>query len=298
MPGSLPHATAREIAFTGADGNRLVATSRGEGSRSVLLLHGGGQTRHAWDGTARRLAQAGWRAVALDQRGHGDSAWVASGAYGFGDFGRDASAVAGAITTETGQKPVVVGASLGGLASLMALGTKRDEPMFGALILVDVVPQMDPTGVDHIQGFMRAKAAEGFASIDEAAEAVAGYLPHRPRPRSLDGLRKNLRRHPDGRWRWHWDPRFLDGPGSVNADWPAMEQALLSASADLRVPSLLVRGGSSELVTDEAARAFLALSPATSYVNIADARHMVAGDRNDAFGAAVLDFLADFRLQA
>jgi pimeloyl-ACP methyl ester carboxylesterase len=138
---------------------------------------------------------------------------------------------------------------------------------------------------------MRARAAEGFASIEEAAEAVAAYLPHRPKPRSLDGLRKNLRHHPDGRWRWHWDPRFLDGPRSVNFDWEEVERELLEAAGALRVPTLLVRGGSSELVTPEAASEFLALAPQAEFVDVEDARHMVAGDKNDVFAKAILAFL-------
>lgn len=278
-------------AFEGAQGNRLVASEMGVG-RPVLLLHGGGQTRHAWSRTARRLAEAGWHAVALDQRGHGDSAWVADGAYAFPDFAADAAAVARQIAKEHRQVPVSIGASLGGIASLLALG----EPgglAFAGLILVDVVPKMNPRGVDHIQGFMRDRAGDGFGSIEEAAEAVAAYLPHRPRPASLDGLKKNLRLDPNGRWRWHWDPRFLDGPRSVNTDWPAVEQRLLAATAQLSVPTLLVRGGSSELVSPEAAADFLRLAPAAEYVDIADARHMVAGDRNDVFAEAILAFLRD-----
>lgn len=279
--------------FVGHDGNKLVASIRGEGPRSALLLHGGGQTRHAWDGTGRALAHAGWTAIAIDQRGHGDSDRIESGHYGFRDFGADAACVAREIARTSGHKPVAVGASLGGLASLLALGASGLDPVFSALVLVDIVPQMDPTGVDHVQGFMRARAVEGFASVEEAAEAVALYLPHRPKPRSLEGLKKNLRLHADGRWRWHWDPRFLDGPHSVNVDWPAVEQELFAAARGLAVPSLLVRGASSELVTEEAAQAFFALSPSTAYVNIADARHMVAGDRNDVFAAAVLEFLGE-----
>lgn len=277
-------------AFTGAAGNRLAASALGEGARTVLLLHGGGQTRHAWRGTQRRLAEAGWRAIAVDQRGHGESDWIADGAYGFPDYAADAAAVARDIAREHGAKPVVVGASLGGIAALLALG--RDAQIFAGLVLVDIVPQMDPRGVAHVQGFMRARAQEGFASVEEAAEAVAAYLPHRPRPRSLDGLRKNLRLGADGRWRWHWDPRFLDGPRSVNRDWETLERELHAAARSLAVPTLLVRGGSSELVSAEAAQAFLALAPAAEFADIAEARHMVAGDRNDAFGAAILGFLA------
>lgn len=278
--------------FTGASGNRLVATEIGTAARCVLLLHGGGQTRHAWARTARRLAEAGWRAVAVDQRGHGDSEWPADGAYAFADFAADAAAVSRRIAGEHGERPVAIGASLGGIASLLALDGPG-EPVFSGLILVDVVPSMNPGGVAHVQGFMRARAREGFASVEEAAEAVAAYLPHRPRPASLDGLRKNLRLHPDGRWRWHWDPRFLDGPRSVNTGWEEVERRLERAARSLSVPTLLVRGGSSELVTPEAAAEFLALAPDTEHVDVTEARHMVAGDRNDAFGDAIHRFLSE-----
>jgi pimeloyl-ACP methyl ester carboxylesterase len=150
---------------------------------------------------------------------------------------------------------------------------------------------MDPRGVAHIQDFMRARASEGFASVEEAADAVAAYLPHRPRPRSLDGLKKNLRLSPDGRWRWHWDPRFLDGPRPVNTDRDQVQRDLVAAAKALAVPTLLVRGGASELVTPQAAREFLSWVPGAEYADVAEARHMVAGDRNDAFADAILSFL-------
>jgi pimeloyl-ACP methyl ester carboxylesterase len=276
--------------FTGAEGNRLAASVWGEGARNVLLLHGGGQTRHAWDKTGRALAEAGWRALALDQRGHGQSEWVESGHYAFPDYAADAAAVGRALKSSGSGPTVIVGASLGGIAGLYTFAT--DIPVLDGLVLVDIVPQMDPNGVAHVQGFMRAKAREGFASVEEAADAVAAYLPHRPRPRSLDGLRKNLRHDPDGRWRWHWDPRFLDGPRSVNSDWPDVALVLERAARGMSAPLMLVRGGGSELVTPAAAAAFCALAPHCDYADIAGARHMVAGDKNDAFSAAILNFLA------
>jgi pimeloyl-ACP methyl ester carboxylesterase len=276
--------------FRGAAGNRLVASEMGPAGRPVLLLHGGGQTRHAWSRTARSLAERGWHAVAVDQRGHGDSEWVPQG-YSFRDFADDVSAVAGQLAREHGTGPVAVGASLGGIAALLAQGAPGGSVLKG-LVLVDIVPRMDPRGVEHVQGFMRERAREGFGSIEEAAEAVAAYLPHRPKPASLDGLKKNLRHHPDGRWRWHWDPGFLDGPSSVNTDWDEVQADLLKAPGALTVPTLLVRGASSELVTPEAAAEFLSLAPDAEYVDVAGARHMVAGDRNDVFANAVVDFLS------
>jgi pimeloyl-ACP methyl ester carboxylesterase len=277
--------------FAGSAGNRLVATEMGPPGAPVLLLHGGGQTRHAWSHTARRLAEVGWHAVAVDQRGHGDSAWIPDGTYSFRDFADDAIAVAFELSRAHGRRPVVVGASLGGIAALHALG-RPGEPCFRGLVLVDIVPRMDPAGVSEIQSFMRARATEGFASIEEAADAVARYLPHRPRPPSNDGLRKNLREHPDGRWRWHWDPRFLDGPRSTDADRSEVERELVAAARSLSVPTMLVRGASSELVTQAAVDEFRVLAPCAEFREVAGARHMVAGDQNDLFADTILDFLS------
>jgi pimeloyl-ACP methyl ester carboxylesterase len=279
--------------FTGAADNRLVADVCGEHGEVVLLLHGGGQTRHAWRLTTQRLAQAGWVTYALDQRGHGDSAWASDGGYAAEDFAADAKAVALALRARGGRPPAVVGASLGGIAAMLAHASAAPDgvPLFSALVLVDITPRMEISGIARIQGFMRAHASEGFAAISDAAEAVASYLPHRPRPRSHDGLKKNLRLYPDGRWRWHWDPRFLDGPRPIGEDRAAMEEKLVAAARAIEVPTLLVRGGSSELVQEAHARDFLALVPHARYVDVAGARHMVAGDHNDRFSAAVIEFL-------
>jgi pimeloyl-ACP methyl ester carboxylesterase len=160
-------------------------------------------------------------------------------------------------------------------------------------VLVDITPRVDLGGVAKVQGFMRTHARDGFATVEEAADAVAAYLPHRPRPRSHEGLKKNLRLHPDGRWRWHWDPRFLDGRRSVNGDRSALEAKLLAAARRLTIPAMLVRGGSSELVHEEHAKEFLTLVPHARYADVGGARHMVAGDRNDRFAAAILQFLND-----
>lgn len=283
---------ARAITFTGAEGNRLVGDLHaGEQAEGVaLFLHGGGQTRHAWDAAVRRLALRGMATIALDQRGHGDSDWVASGAYAFEDYAADLAMVSAAIAGRFGRRPLIVGASLGGIAGLMAEG-EASASLAEALVLVDIVPRMDPNGVARIQGFMRDRVAEGFATIEEAAEAVAAYLPHRPRPSRLDGLAKNLRRSPDGRWRWHWDPRFLDGPRPINTGMTTLVGRLEAASRRLGLPVLLVRGGRSELVSREDAQAFLDLVPTAELADVSEAGHMVAGDRNDVFAEAVFGFV-------
>ena len=287
----------RSITLKGASGNDLVGEVYGDHGPPVLLLHGGGQTRHAWRKTGDTIARMGRVAYAIDQRGHGDSEWVTDGAYNFPNFAEDAVALSNALAAlHGGARPVAVGASLGGIASMLAEGGEKDAPAelpFSALVLVDITPRVDLEGVAKVQGFMREHAYEGFATIEEAAEAVAAYLPHRPRPKSNEGLKKNLRLHPDGRWRWHWDPRFLDGRRRVGAGGGEIEEMLVGAARRITVPALLVRGASSELVQEKHAKDFLELVPHATYVDVSGARHMVAGDKNDQFADAIKSFLSN-----
>jgi pimeloyl-ACP methyl ester carboxylesterase len=285
--------------FKGASGNTLAGDVYGEEGAPVLLLHGGGQTRHAWKKTGDLIARMGRVAYAVDQRGHGDSEWVADGAYQYTDFAADARVLGDTLAERSGVRPAVVGASLGGMAALLGNsqpGKSQDKAQhFSALVLVDITPRVDVEGGSKIQGFMRAQLREGFGSIAEAADAVAAYLPHRPRPRSHEGLKKNLRLHPDGRWRWHWDPRFLEGNRRIGAGSEEVERALVSAAKRVTIPALLVRGASSELVQEEHAKDFLKLVPHASYVDVSGARHMVAGDRNDQFANAIESFLSNLK---
>lgn len=273
------------IEWTGSDGNTLVGDDFGDPDRPpVVLLHGGGQTRHAWGGTAQVLADAGFYAVAIDQRGHGESEWIADGAYGVDRYAADLVAV----IERLGRMPAVVGASLGGLAALLAQG--ESEPITSAVVLVDVAHRLEPDGVLRVIEFMRDRSERGFESLEEVADAIAAYLPHRKRPTDLSGLSKNLRLGEDGRYRWHWDPRFLTPDQRNN---PAQMGARLRAAAEhLPVPTLLVRGGLSDVLSDEAAREFQQLAPNAEYVDVSSAAHMIAGDRNDIFTEAVRSFLA------
>ncbi|TWH33570.1 MULTISPECIES: alpha/beta hydrolase [unclassified Aminobacter] len=279
------------LEFAGAEGNRLQADLWDGRGHPVVLLHGGGQTRRAWDATARRIAEAGMRAITVDLRGHGDSEWAASGNYTFRAYGADAAAIFQQVIDKFHARPSAVGASLGGLSALLA--ETGQGPLIHSLILVDVTPRMDPQGVSKVQGFMGARLDEGFASLEEAADAISAYMPHRKRPRSLDGLRKNLRLCEDGRYRWHWDPAFITSPSNINAGAAATMEELTARLPELRVPTLLVRGMQSELVQEEHAREFVSLAPAATYVDISGAGHMIAGDKNDVFCNAVLDFLRE-----
>lgn len=248
----------------------------------VILQHGGGQTRHAWRGTGQTLGAAGYHVVAIDARGHGDSDWAPDGVYGQDAMVDDLVAVVSQLGE---RRPVLVGASMGGGTSLVAVGEGRVEAT--ALVLVDIAPRIETEGVQNITDFMGQKP-EGFDSLDEVAEAIASYQPHRPRPRTLDGLAKNVRLGDDGRYHWHWDPKFRVGPRDLVHRTARLE----ACATNLALPTLLVRGGMSDMLSEEGAQSFLALCPTSEYVNVEGAAHMVAGDRNDIFADAVIEFLS------
>lgn len=269
--------------LVGADAMRLQASFHGpDDGVPVLLAHGFGQTRSAWESTAKALADAGFRAIAYDARGHGESDWNAKDTpYSGEQFTDDLIVIAG----EMSEPPVLVAASMGGLFGLLA--EARWPGLFRAMVLVDITPRWDTRGVERILAFMTAHP-DGFDSLQAAADAISAYLPHRPR-KSEDGLRRLL--HPDahGRWHWHWDPRLIAELAGGDA---AQQQAVMvEAARQVRCPVLLVSGGRSDLVTPQTISEFMSLVPHAQHVQLPDATHMVAGDDNTAFTAAVLHYL-------
>ncbi|MBD90543.1 MAG: alpha/beta hydrolase [Deltaproteobacteria bacterium] len=269
------------------DGLRIAADHYGSpDAEPVLFLHGGGQTRHSWDEAARAVTERGWRAVCADLRGHGESEWSPSGVYSASELANDVKDLVAAV----GDQPVIVAASLGGLASMVAAGEAPDQLLRG-LVLVDVAPTLEAEGVERIVKFMSA-FPEGFESVESAADSIAEYLPHRPRPENSSGLEKNLRQRADGRWIWHWDPRLLDR--YLGGDTVKMTR-VEEAAEKITCPTLLLRGSLSDVVSEETAERFVSRLPRAKWRDVSRARHMLAGDANDPFMEAVLGFLDELR---
>ncbi|WP_197518322.1 alpha/beta fold hydrolase [Mycobacterium sp. E3198] len=273
----------------GTGGVRIVADRLGDPqARAVVFLHGGGQTRRSWAKAAAAVANRGWQAVTIDLRGHGESDWSSEGDYRVVSFAADVQEVLRTLPS----RPVLVGASLGGFTSMLLEG-ELSPGTASAVVLVDIVPNMEQSGATRIHNFMSDRVESGFGSLEEVADAIAEYNPHRPRPTDLDGLTANLRRRGD-RWYWHWDPQFISG----TAPYPPFEvtdadrmHAAVDAILRNGVPMLLIRGQVSDLVSQERADEFLARFPQVEFTDVRGAGHMVAGDRNDIFAEAVLGFL-------
>ena len=256
--------------------------------KPVIFLHGGGQTRHSWGDSAKTIASNGYYSIAFDARGHGDSSWSASGSYNIEDLGKDLEEV----IKQIGKKPALVGASMGGLTSLIAEG-ESEISISSAIILVDIAPKTEQKGIERIFAFM-ASNKHGFASIEEAAESVSAYLPNRTKPKDHSRLEKNLRLRTDGRYYWHWDMKMLELWKSITPDQQIKhETRMYQAAKNLKVPTMIVRGGMSDVVSEKVMAEFLDEVPHVRSVNVSDAGHMVAGDSNHAFTNAVLDFLKE-----
>ncbi|MCK9505756.1 alpha/beta hydrolase [Pseudomonas sp. MYb185] len=261
-------------------GQKLVASVGGpKDGPGVLFLHGGGQTRYSWNSCAVDLADEGFRIISLDLRGHGDSAWAADG-YAIELQMQDVLK----IIPQFSRPPVLVGASLGGLIALNTLGAHASSGR--ALVLVDITPRINMQGAAQVRDFMTANP-EGFESLEQAAESISRYLPHRRRPENLSGLQKNLRMR-NGRWHWHWDPSLF---ASLDASKEAAEARHEQAGRNVRVPTLLIRGSRSELVGDDQVKRFRELIPHADFIDIPGAGHMVAGDSNDVFTQALREFV-------
>ena len=173
--------------FKVSSGLNIEATALGNPDDPlVILLHGGGQTRHAWGGTAEKLSQAGFYAVAIDLRGHGDSDWSQEGDYAIESYKEDLIS----IIHHLGKSASLIGASLGGMISLCTAGDKECRDLCNALVMVDIGIYPNEDGSNEILKFM-SSGSKGFGSLEEASDSIASYLPHREKPQDVSGLKKN-----------------------------------------------------------------------------------------------------------
>ena len=252
---------------------------------AAVLLHGGGQSHSAWRGAAGLLANAGYRAVSMNLRGHGDSDWSPAGNYTFDDYADDLARTVDAL----GGQAVVIGASLGGHVGVVTAARHPDRVV--ALALADVTPWIDEgeTGV-AIRAAMRRMGA-GAASLEDAARMIAEVRDDVPR-RDLDGLARHLRHGEDGRWYWRWDPAYLT---EENLRHGGEDGLFVREARRLRCPVLVMRAERSTVTSPDQVARFRAALPWLQDVTVPGIGHMLTGDANDAYAGHILRFLASLK---
>jgi flavin reductase (DIM6/NTAB) family NADH-FMN oxidoreductase RutF/pimeloyl-ACP methyl ester carboxylesterase len=250
----------------------------------VLLVHGAGQSRSAWDSAAAALVSAGRYVVSIDLRGHGSSDWaVQAEEYDLDSFVRDLREVAAQMPS----RPAIVGASLGGIAGLVAVG-ESDVPLARALILVDVALRLDATSAATIRAFMSTHA-DGFTSVAEAQAQIALHMGTRIPPAALMKTQHALRKADNGRFYWCWDPKIFASSRAVRSliDLPRLE----AAAARVSIPTLLIRGSNNEVATREGFQHLQQLMPTAEAAVVEGYSHVIGTNLNDTFDVTILEFL-------
>ena len=255
-------------------------TERGPATgRPLLCLHGVTQTAHSWDEFAAAAAHKGYRALCLDQRGHGNSDWAGDGDYSRHTQADDIDALIAVLGLEN---PVVVAMSMGGLNAMTWASRANSRPL--ALVLVDISPEVRVEGVSEIRDFIQAN--DVLPAFDDFVDRAHAFNPRR----SLDNIRSrlthNLKRLDDGRWTWKYDPK-LRNPGASIGEIASLWDEI----GRIACPTLAVKGGESNVVSDESIARLVSTIPDCTSVEIAGAGHSVMGDRPEEFARAVLGFL-------
>jgi len=251
------------------------------GKRAILFLHGGALTAHTWDLCCLALRDD-YHCIALDQRGHGDSDWSPDVDYSIAAQREDVKGFAEAIGLE---KFVLVGMSLGAINGL-AYAIAYPETL-SALVLIDAGPNVRRPGSRRIRDFVNGGAEP--ETLEAIIERALAFNPRRDPLILRRSLMHNLRQQADGTWTWKYDRRrFQQMGGDQHA---AERRGLADGLARVTCPTLVVRGGESDVFHDEDAERLAAGLPHGRWVTIPKAGHTVQGDNPKDLAAALRDFL-------
>ncbi len=249
----------------------------------MLLLHGFAQTCHSWDFVALGFSD-NYRVIVLDQRGHGDSDWASDGDYSPETQQKDISGVVEQLGLD---QFVLMGLSMGGRNSFTFAASNPDYVK--ALVVVDAAPQNMQQGTQNIRSFVQQD--DELDSVDAFVERVLQYNPRRDPQQVRGSIMHNIKELPSGKWTWKYD-RALRRPGRRMGSDPETEKRLWGYIESLQCPTLLVRGGASDIVAMDTADRMHQAIPNSRIATIEGAGHLVMGDSPSGFQSAVTDFLA------
>ena len=250
------------------------------GNPLVVMLHGGSQQAHSWDFVSLPLSED-YHIIAMDQRGHGDSDWAPDGDYTIEAHQRDVDGFVAALGISDFH---LIGHSMGGRNSYV--WASRNSDKLRSLVIVDTGPVAQSRGRNRIQNFR--ELPDELDSFEEFADRVQEYT-GRSREQTLGALKYSIRQRPDGKWSWKYD-KLLRTPGRQGPVWS--QEQLWEAVAKITCPTLVVRGGNSDIFADETMQEMRKVIPNCEIVTVPDAGHLVAGDNPVDFLAALRSFYA------
>ena len=250
-----------------------------EGRHPVVLVHGSRLHAHVWNDFSRR-AEGRFHVIAVDQRGHGDSAWCPQQRYELEDFYQDLRAV---IQARGLRRFTLIGHSLGGRVSMLYASRHHQE--LERLVLVDITPGRPNAspGAD----FSRITETPGpgdFPSEEAAIDYLGKLLFRAPAHMIEESVRRGMRRIDGDRYTWKYDPAFRRRVVAPIDLWSAMQS--------VPTPTLLLWGRHSNVVTPELAARLGQTMPNCVVERIDDAGHALFTDQPDAFAVSVERFLA------
>ena len=254
------------------------------GAQPIIMLHGFGVSGHMFDEFADRM-QENYRLIALDQRGHGDSDWSEDGDYSRTAFVSDLEGFRQALGIE---RFILVGHSMGGLNAVAY--TNQYPQHVRALVLVDVGPESAKEGVDNIVRFTRGPDELEF---EEFVELAHRFNPRRTLENIRERMRHRLKPTDNGKYTWKFDKRFREPDSGLKIGSDASNDDSWSLFRGVRIPTLLIRGAESDVLTQPVAERAATEMPRTRLVVVPGAGHSVPGDNPDGFTEAVQEFLGD-----
>lgn len=246
---------------------------------TILMLHGGSQQAHSWDFVSLPLSEQ-YHVVALDQRGHGDSDWAPDGDYSLEAHQGD---IDGFVQAQLPEKFHLIGHSMGGRNSYV--WASRHPERLKSLVIVDTGPEAAPRGRNRIQQFR--ELPDEMDTLDEFAQRVQDYT-GRSREQTLGALKYSIRQRADGKWTWKYD-KLLRTPGQRSLTWSS--EQLWECVARITCPTLVVRGGDSDIFAEATMLRMQEVIPNCTTVTVPRAGHLVAGDNPVDFLVAVRELL-------
>ena len=248
---------------------------------AIVFLHGGGLTAHTWDMVSLAL-RGEYRCVVPDLRGHGDSEWSPVEDYRLETLAAD---LAGLVDRVGLGRFLLVGMSLGGLVGIEYAADNVDR--LAGLVIVDTGPEIQEAGAKKIRSFMSAPGQ--FESVDDYIRMAKAFNPRRDEDLLRRSLLNNLRQTPTGHWVWKWDPRPR---AKVDDEARRRRNAQLwDRVARISCPTLVIRGGSSDMFHDSDAEKLASRLPRGRWTIVPNAGHTVQGDNPRGFVDALRPFI-------